>query len=304
MTGNNTGYHVPVLLEASIEGLAIRENGTYIDVTFGGGGHSKRILSDLNENGRLIAFDRDADAHENKIEDPRLTLIKSDFKFIESQIGERDIEPVDGILADLGISSHQIDVPDRGFSFRFDAPLDMRMNQDADLSAVEVLNDYPEAEIARVLRDYGDIRNARSIASAIVRRRIDQPLTRTKDLEATIAGAVTAKNLNKILTLVYQAIRSEVNGELDALRALLLAGNTLIKPGGRFAIISYHSLEDRMVKNFFRYGNLEQRDDRDVFGRPLSPWKVITRKAIKPTEAEININPRARSARLRVAERL
>lgn len=297
-------YHQPVLLHESIDLLKISGEGTYVDVTFGGGGHSRQILNQLGEEGRLIAFDRDADAHHNKINDPRLELIRSDFKFIERVLEELGLEAVDGILADLGISSHQIDVPDRGFSFRFDSPLDMRMNQDADLSALEVLNDYPVGDLREVLRSYGEIRNANGIAEAIVQRRKSRAILRTGDLAEAVQSAVAATNLHKILTLVYQAIRIEVNGELDALKALLLAGNKFLKPGGRFSIISYHSLEDRLVKNFFRHGNLENEDRRDVFGRSLSPWKIIARKAIKPTESEIKENPRARSARLRAAEHL
>ncbi len=295
-------YHRPVLLQESIDMLNIRPGGTYVDVTFGGGGHSQLILERLSESGRLIAFDRDADAHHNKIADPRLELVRSDFKFIEKILDDLEIDQVDGILADLGISSHQIDEPERGFSFRFDAPLDMRMNQDAELSAQEVLNDYSEAELRNLLRDYADIRNAGAIAAAIVRFRRDRPLQRTADLKAAVADAVSAKNLTKILTLVYQAIRIEVNGELDALESLLVAGNKLIRPGGRFVIIAYHSLEDRRVKNFFRTGNLANEDQRDLYGKSLSPWKIIARKAIKPSETEIIENSRARSARLRVAE--
>lgn len=304
MAKASSGYHRPVLLKESIDLLEIRGDGIYVDVTFGGGGHSGEILSRLSENGQLIAFDRDADAHKNKIEDQRLRLIRSDFKFIENVFEELGIGAVDGILADLGISSHQIDEPERGFSFRFDAELDMRMDQDAPQTAADVLNDYSEQELRQVLRSYGEIRNASGIAASIVALRKQAPIESTKDLERAVAEAVSAKNLSKILTLVYQALRIEVNGELDALRNLLLAGRKLIKPGGRFSIISYHSLEDRMVKRFLRYGNLEGEDKRDTFGRSLSPWKVVTRKAVKPSEQEIDINPRARSARLRAAERI
>lgn len=299
----HSGYHRPVLLEESIDLLGIREDGVYVDVTFGGGGHSREILRRLSEKGRLIAFDRDADAHHNKIEDQRFELIRSDFKFIEHAFEGLELEEVDGILADLGISSHQIDEPARGFSFRFESALDMRMDQDAQLSATEVLNGYSEQALRQVLRSYGEVRNAAGIASSIVAQRRQAPIESTKDLERAVGEAVSAKNLSKILTLVYQALRIEVNGELESLKSLLLAGIKLLKPGGRFSIISYHSLEDRMVKQFFRHGNLEGDDNRDEFGRSLSPWEVVTRKAVKPTDAEIKINPRARSARLRAAER-
>ncbi|MCL4105526.1 UNVERIFIED_CONTAM: hypothetical protein GTU68_057401 [Idotea baltica] len=282
-------YHRPVLLKESVDALGIRDDGTYVDVTFGGGGHSWEILKRIGEEGKLIAFDRDADAHHNKIEDSRLLLIRSDFKFIESVFAEGEIGEVSGILADLGISSHHVDTPDRGFSFRFDRPLDMRMDQDAELSAVDVVNDYSESELVRIFREYGEIRNAVGLARSVTQYRAGRPILNTQDLKDVVAESIAAKSLSRILPLVYQAIRIEVNGELDALRALLLAGNELVASGGRMSIISYHSLEDRMVKNFFRYGNLE---------------KVITRKAIKPTDEEIEINPRARSARLRVAEKI
>jgi len=297
-------YHRPVLLRESVDGLGIREGGTYVDVTFGGGGHSWEILQEIGSEGRLLAFDRDADAHQNKIEDSRLMLIRSDFKFIESVFAEQEIEEVSGILADLGISSHHVDTPDRGFSFRFDRPLDMRMDQDAEFSAVDMINDYSEGELVRVFREYGEIRNAVGLARSVVKYRAGRPILNTQDLKQVVAESIAAKSLSRILPLVYQSIRIEVNGELDALRALLLAGNKLLAPGGRLSIISYHSLEDRMVKNFFRYGNLEGEDKRDLYGRSLSPWKIITRKAIKPTDEEIEINPRARSARLRVAEKI
>lgn len=296
-------YHDPVLLQESLELLNVNGAGVYVDVTFGGGGHSRKLLEMLGPKGRLIAFDKDADAHQNKIEDNRLSLVRSDFEFIETKLQELQVGEVDGILGDLGISSHQIDVPDRGFSFRFDAPLDMRMDQDNPLSAIEVLNGYSEGMLQKVFRTYGEIRNAGSIAHGIVEHRKKASLQRTGDLAAAVAEAVAAKNLNKILTLVYQAIRIEVNGELDSLKALLLGAANLLRPGGRLAIISYHSLEDRMVKRFLRYGNLEGEDRRDIFGKPLSPWEIITRKAVKPTEEEVDRNPRARSARLRVAEK-
>ncbi len=296
-------YHRPVLLKESVDALSIQPEGTYVDVTFGGGGHSQEILKALGKEGKLLAFDRDADAHLNKIEDQRLSLIRSDFKFIERELEELGIEGVEGILADLGISSHHVDTPDRGFSFRFDSRLDMRMDQRDGLSAIEVLNEYPEEDLRQIFREYGEIKSASALARTVVNQRKTSPIERTRDLEGVIAASVASGNPSRILPLVYQAIRIEVNGELDALKALLLAGNKLVKPGGRMSIISYHSLEDRMVKNFFRYGNLEQEDRRDMFGNSLSPWKVISRKAIKPSDKEKEENPRARSARLRIAEK-
>lgn len=297
-------YHRPVLLKESVDALGIRPDGAYVDVTFGGGGHSSEILGQLGKEGNLYAFDRDADAHLNKIEDERLLLIRSDFKFIEREFEEREIEGVDGILADLGISSHHVDTPDRGFSFRFDSKLDMRMDQRDELSAIEVLNEYPENDLRQIFREYGEIKSASALARSVVKWRKSSPIERTGELEEVIASSLVSGNPSRILPLVYQAIRIEVNGELEALKALLLAGNKLVAPGGRMSIISYHSLEDRMVKNFFRYGNLEGEDRRDFYGNSLSPWKVITRKAIKPSEEEIEKNPRARSARLRVAEKI
>ncbi len=296
-------YHCPVLLKESVDALSIRPEGTYVDVTFGGGGHSQEILNALKEEGKLFAFDRDADAHLNKIRDRRLVLIRSDFKFIEKELEKLGISEVEGILADLGISSHHIDTPDRGFSFRFNARLDMRMDQQAGLSAIQVLNEYSEEDLRHIFRAYGEIKNASALARTVVNRRKISPIERTGDLEEVVAGSVASGTPSRILPLVYQAIRIEVNGELEALRALLLAGNKLVRPGGRMSVISYHSLEDRMVKNFFRYGNLEREDHRDVFGNSLSPWKVISRKAIKPSAQEIEKNPRARSARLRVGEK-
>ena len=304
MMKTNPDYHLPALLHESIDLLEIRKDGTYVDVTFGGGGHSREILRRLGPGGKLIAFDKDVDALQNKIEDTRLELVKTDFKFIEKVLKGMEIEAVDGILGDLGISSHQIDEPTRGFSFRFDAELDMRMDQDAEISAVEVLNDYPEVVLQRIFRVFGEIRQARRIAEAVVRNRKSQAITTTGDLARIVGEVVQSKNLNKILTLVYQAIRIEVNREMEALQMLLTGGLNMLAVGGRMSIISYHSLEDRMVKQFFRHGNLEGEDRRDMYGRPLTPWKVITRKAVKPTEAEVAENSRARSARLRAAEKV
>ncbi|MEM0999360.1 MAG: 16S rRNA (cytosine(1402)-N(4))-methyltransferase RsmH [Bacteroidota bacterium] len=299
----NPDYHRPALFTESIDLLAIREGGTYVDATFGGGGHSAGILQKLGREGRLIAFDKDTDAHTNRLEDARLQLIKTDFKFIENVLREAGIEEVDGILADLGISSHQVDVAERGFSFRFVAELDMRMDRENDLTAAQVLAEYTQSELQRIFRDYGEIRQANRIATAITSARRTAPVDTTDTLRSVIATTVKASNLNKILTLIYQALRIEVNGELTALPKLLEGGLRMLKPGGRMAIISYHSLEDRMVKRFFRYGNLAGEDQRDFYGNSLNPLTRITRRAVQPSDLEVEQNPRARSARLRVAER-
>lgn len=304
MAAMRADYHKPALFAESIDLLNIRKDGVYVDATFGGGGHSGGILKALGESGRLIAFDKDSDAQQNKIEDSRLQLVKTDFKFIEKVLQELGIAAVDGILADLGISSHQIDVAERGFSFRFDATLDMRMDRTREVSAIEVLNDYPEAELRKVFRDFGEVRQASKLAAAIVKARKLQAIDTTARLREIVGEVVQATNLNKILTLVYQALRIEVNQELEALEMLLEGGLRMLKPGGRMAIISYHSLEDRMVKRFFRTGNLSGEDRRDFYGRSLSPLKVVARKAVMPTQDEIEDNPRARSARLRGAERI
>jgi 16S rRNA (cytosine1402-N4)-methyltransferase len=300
----NADYHRPALLNESIDLLAIKENGTYVDATFGGGGHSREILNRLGPQGRLIAFDKDADALHNKLDDSRLLLVKTDFKFIDTVLDGLSHLKVDGILADLGISSHQIDAAARGFSFRFSANLDMRMDRDAPLDASEVLATYPESDLRHLLRTYGEVDQASKIAAAIVKTRKSSPITTTEQLREVIGSVVVAKNLHKILTLVYQALRIEVNRELEALEDLLEAGPKVLKPGGRLAIISYHSLEDRMVKQYFRTGNLDGEDRRDILGRSFSPWKVITRKAVVPSEQEVQENPRSRSARLRAAEKL
>lgn len=296
-------YHIPALLMDSIDLLGIRENGVYVDATFGGGGHSREILRRLGPEGRLIAFDKDADALPNKIDDPRLLLVKTDFKFIDTVLSELQVGPVHGVLADIGISFHQIDAADRGFSFRFPAQLDMRMDRDGNkTTAASILRSYPEEDLKRILRSYGEVDQAGKIASALVQARKSAPVATTDDLREVVAGVVVAKNLNKILTLVYQALRIEVNRELDALECLLEGAAKVMAPGGRLGIMSYHSLEDRMVKNFFRTGNLAGEDRRDIKGRSLNPWKTITRKAVMPTEEEIQRNPRSRSARYRVAE--
>ena len=270
---------------------------------FGGGGHSRAILSKLG-NGRLIAFDQDPDARENLTTDERITFVAENFKFIDIALTAREIGPVDGILADLGISSHQIDTPERGFSYRFDAPLDMRMNPKDKLTAADILNTYELDDLVRVFKWYGEVANARKLAGLIEKERQIQAIRFTTQFERLIRTCIPVKRKSKYLSQVYQALRIEVNGELDALESLLRASVKLLKPGGRLAIIAYHSLEDRMVKRFF-FGqeNFSGKVEKDMFGNPLTPWKLITRKAIQASEEEIEQNPRARSARLRVVEK-
>ena len=298
----NNEYHIPVLLNESVDGLDLKKGGRYVDVTFGGGGHSREILRRL-EGGSLVAFDRDPDAKANLIEDDRLVFVAEDFKFLETALQERSLVPVSGILADLGISSHQIDTPDRGFSFRFDAPLDMRMNPNQEFSAQVLLNEYEEEEIAQVLHRFGEVPAARKAARVIVEYRNRRPLQTTNDLKQALERAIPPKRQAKYLAQVYQGLRIAVNGELESLAKLLNGALQVLAPGGRLAVISYHSLEDRMVKRFLRSGNFDGKEEKDFYGNSLSPWKLITRKAIMPSEAEIAQNPRARSARLRIAEK-
>lgn len=305
-------YHQPVLLHESIDLLDIQPDGTYIDVTFGGGGHSREILRRLGEKGRLIAFDRDADARENVIStklndqvDDRLTLIASDFKFIEKEIKNRNIGQIDGILADFGVSSHQFDTAERGFSFRFDAPLDMRMDTSSDFSAANILNEYEYEEMEKMFRQYGEVPNSRKLSNAILNLRKTEEIKTTFQFEKMIeADCIPKKDRHKYLAQVYQALRIEVNGELDSLRALLEGAVNLLKPGGRMVTIAYHSLEDRLVKHHFRSGNFEDKLEKDFFGNPITPWEILIKRPIEPSEAEIVENPRARSAKLRAAKKL
>jgi 16S rRNA (cytosine1402-N4)-methyltransferase len=298
-------YHRPALLNETVDLLHVQPDGLYVDVTFGGGGHSAEILRRLGPHGRLVAFDKDPDAQANRLDDPRFLLIASDFRFIEKALQDQGIAQVDGILGDLGVSSHQFDKGSRGFSFRFDARLDMRMDPDGGgQDAVDVLNGYSEAQLKYLLDAYGDIRNAGKIAAALVAARKHGRIETTGDMERIVGGAVAAQNLNKILTLIYQAVRIEVNEELEALELLLTSGLRTLRPGGRMAIISYHSLEDRLVKNFFKTGNLHGEAQQDFFGRSLCPWKMVTKKAVEPTAQEMKENPRSRSAKLRAAEKI
>ncbi len=300
---NNTEYHSPVLLKQSVDGLNISPNGVYVDVTFGGGGHSKEILSRLGENGKLIAFDQDEDALANAIDDPRFLLINENFRYIKRFLRFHGIRQVDGILADLGVSSHQFDVAERGFSTRFEADLDMRMNQKNSLSAYEVINEYEEKHLKQIFLEYGELKTAAGIAYAIVNNRKAEPIKNSEKLKEVLAKFLPAHKSNKILAQIYQAIRIEVNQEIEVLKEFLEQTTEILKPNGRLSVISYHSLEDRLVKRFMRNGMFEGEPERDMFGNFEVPFKIID-KLIVPTEEEIAQNNRARSAKLRVAEKI
>ena len=291
-------YHIPVLLQETVDGLITNLDGVYLDVTYGGGGHSAEILKRLTEKGKLYAFDQDEEAIENKIPDERLILIKSNYRFFENYL--QNVIPIDGILADLGVSSHQFDAGYRGFSIRFDEPLDMRMDKSAKLNAQIVLNEYEEKKLADVFYLFGELHNSRLLASKIVKARSLNPIITPTDLKKALSG-ITKPHLEKtLLVQLFQAIRIEVNDELEALKVLLESSIRVLKPGGRIAIMSYHSLEDRMVKNFFRSGNLDGKLEKDLYGNIISPIKSLTVKPIIPSEQEIETNPRSRSAKLRI----
>ncbi|MFT5251486.1 MAG: 16S rRNA (cytosine1402-N4)-methyltransferase [Flavobacteriales bacterium] len=295
-------YHNPVLLKESVDGLGIKPDGIYVDVTFGGGGHSREILSRLGPEGKLFAFDQDEDALANAIDDERFVLINENFRFIKRFLRFYGEKSVDGILGDLGVSSHQFDVPERGFSTRFDAELDMRMNQKSDLNASKVVNEYDEANLKRVFYDYGELKSAPALARTIVEARDLHPIKTTDELKEVLAKYLPEKVRNKILAQIYQAIRIEVNQEMDVLKEFLEQSLEILKPEGRLSVISYHSLEDRLVKRFIKNGMFEGEPERDFFGNFSVPFKSIG-KLIIPNAAEIKINNRARSAKLRIAEK-
>lgn len=297
----HTVYHIPALLRESIIGLDIKPDGTYVDATFGGGGHSRAILEHLGRGGRLVGMDQDMDAWQNRLDDERFTFAHGNFAFIKNFLRYYGIDKVDGILADLGVSFHHFDAVDRGFTFRADAPLDMRMNRGASFTARDLLNTYSEERLADVLYLYGELRQSRRLAAAIVKAR---PLTTTGELLNVVRPLVKPSQEKKELSMLFQALRIEVNGELDALRQLLAQSLEVLNPGGRLAIITYHSLEDRLVKNFMRSGNVEGKQEKDFYGRVNTPWRVITGKVIVPDADEVARNPRSRSAKLRVAELL
>ena len=296
-------YHNPVLLQASVDGLNIRPDGIYVDVTFGGGGHSAAILKRLGPNGKLFAFDQDEDALANTLPDDRFTLINENFRFIKRFLRFYGVKSVDGILADLGVSSHQFDVAERGFSTRFDAELDMRMSQKNDLNAYRVVNEYDDANLRRVFLDYGELKNAPVLARTIIEARADRPIKTTDELKEVLAKYLPERVRNKILAQIYQAIRIEVNQEMDVLKEFLEQSLEILNSGGRLSVISYHSLEDRLVKRFMKNGMFEGEPERDFFGNFSVPFKTIG-KLIVPDSDEIKSNNRARSAKLRIAEKL
>ena len=296
-------YHNPVLLKETVEGLNIKPDGVYVDITFGGGGHSREILSHLGPNGKLFAFDQDEDAWVNEIQDERFTLIKENFRYIKRFLRFHGIKKVDGILGDLGVSSHQFDVPERGFSTRFDAELDMRMSKKNELSAYRVVNEYDDKNLRRIFLEYGELKNAAALARAIIEARENERIVNTEDLKQVLSRFLPAHKANKILAQIYQAIRIEVNQEMEVLKEFLEQTLEVLDKGGRLSVISYHSLEDRLVKRFIKNGMFEGEPERDMFGRFEVPFKAIG-KLIVPTDAEIKVNNRARSAKLRIAEKL
>ena len=296
-----SNYHNPVLLHESLEALAIRPDGTYVDVTFGGGGHSRAILAQLGEKGKLIAFDQDEDAGVNIINDPRFILVKQNFRFLKNLLRLHSAIPVDGILADLGISSHQIDQAERGFSTRFDGPLDMRMNRSATMDAEEVLNNYDERQLRNMFREFGDVENAAKLSKTIFAAREEVSIRSIAELKAVISSCMPKGKEFQYLAKVFQALRIEINGEMEALKELLLQSVAVLKPEGRMVVISYHSLEDRLVKNYFRTGSLKGEQQKDFFGNIIRPFEPVNRKPIVPSESELNLNNRSRSAKLRIA---
>lgn len=297
-------YHNPVLLQTCIDNLITNPSGTYVDVTFGGGGHSRAILNTLDSGGKLLAFDQDEDSHANLIDDERFQFVPSNFKNLTRFLQYHRAYPVDGILADLGISSHQIDTAERGFSYSKDGILDMRMNTQAGISAREIINEWDEQQLSRIFFTYGELREGRQLARQIIKKRAEQSIDTTLQLSEVLKACLPKGKENKYLSKIFQALRIEVNKEMEVLESFLTQTTAALKPGGRLVIISYHSLEDRLVKNFMRSGNLNGEVEKDFFGNPLTPFKLISRKAIIPDEEEIMTNPRARSAKLRIAEKI
>jgi len=296
-------YHVPVLLQESVNGLDIQPDGIYVDVTFGGGGHSREILSRLGKNGHLYSFDQDADAEKNIVDDDRFTFVRSNFRYISNWMQYYGVEQIDGLLADLGVSSHHFDDETRGFSFRFDAPLDMRMNKRAGRTAADILNNYTEEQLADVFYLYGEMKNARRIAKVISDKRREKAIVTTADLSTVIEPLMRSEREKKDLARLYQALRIEVNREMDALRDMLKGATNLLRPGGRLSVITYHSLEDRIVKNVMKAGNAEGKIEQDFYGRISSPFRLINKVTV-PSDEEQQRNPRSRSAKLRIAEKI
>ena len=299
-------YHVPVLLKESVDGLNIGSEGIFVDVTFGGGGHSREILSRLDVNGHLYSFDQDADAEKNAdgFDEERFTFVRSNFRFLKNFLKYHGVEQIDGLLADLGVSSHHFDDSERGFSFRFEGKLDMRMNQRAGKTAADVVNTYDEKQLADVLYLYGELKQSRKIASAIVKARQTKKVETIGDFLDIVKPFFSNEREKKELAKVFQALRIEVNHEMDALRDMLKGATEMLKPGGRLVVITYHSLEDRIVKNVMKTGNAEGEEDKDFFGRVNTPYRLVNRQVIVPSDEEMTRNPRSRSAKLRIAEKI
>jgi 16S rRNA (cytosine1402-N4)-methyltransferase len=297
-------YHNPVMLHESVDGLELKKDGIYVDVTYGGGGHSKEILKRLGEKGRLIAFDQDADVEANVVKDERLVMVPQNFRYLKNYLKMYGIPQIDGLLADLGVSSHQFDVGERGFSIRFDGPLDMRMSKSNLVTAAKVVNEYSEEDLVRLFREYGEINNAKKLVFEIVSKRMGSKFKTTTDLIEVAEKLVPGKMKNKYLAQVFQALRIEVNSELDVLKDLLVQSKEVLKPSGRLVVITYHSLEDRLVKNFLKKGSFSGELEKDFFGNQLVDFKLITRKPVTPSNEELKINNRARSAKLRIAEKV
>jgi len=297
-------YHKPALLQESVDGLSIEADGIYVDVTFGGGGHSLEILKRLSDNGKLFAFDQDPDAEQNELKDNRFTMIYQNFSFLKNFLRMYNVIPVDGLLADLGVSFHQFDVPERGFSFRFSGPLDMRMDQKRKLTAAAVVNEYSIEDLERLFKEFGELRNAKQIVQRIEAERAVKKIKTVEGLKELLSGMAPEKQQHKFLAQVFQALRIEVNEELKVIQALLEQTVEVLKEGGRMAVITYHSLEDRMVKNFFRTGNIEGKVEKDFYGNLIRPMDPINRKPIVPSREDVQQNNRSRSAKLRIAEKI
>ena len=301
---NNTDvYHIPVLLNESIEGMNLKANGIYADMTFGGGGHSKEILRRMGEDCHLYSFDQDEDAEKNIVDDKRFTFVRSNFRYLRNFMRYYGVEQLDGILADLGVSSHHFDDSERGFSFRFDGKLDMRMNKRAGMTAADIVNTYDEEKLADVFYIYGELKNSRKLAATIAKARQQKQITTIGEFLDIIKPLFGRKREKKELAKVFQALRIEVNHEMEALKEMLYEATDLLKPGGRLVVITYHSLEDRMVKNLIKAGNIEGKVEQDFYGNVQSPFRAVNNKVIVPTDEEVNQNPRSRSAKLRIAEK-
>ena len=296
-------YHVPVLLQESVDGLDIKPDGIYVDVTFGGGGHSREILSRIGKNGHLYSFDQDEDAEKNILNDNRFTFVRSNFRYLRNWMRYYGVEHIDGLLADLGVSSHHFDDETRGFSFRFDAPLDMRMNKRSGMTAAEILNNYDEEQLADIFYIYGELKNGRKVASAIIKARSSKTIETTGDLMQITESLFPREREKKETAKLFQALRIEVNHEMEALKEMLYGAQEVLREGGRLSVITYHSLEDRIVKNIMKAGNAEGKVNQDFFGRTVAPFRQISNKVIVPSEEEQLRNPRSRSAKLRIAER-